>query len=307
MVAKRHSKANHPSLSSYDSSHPCKFLMFLDVNNLYGKAMMGFLPVGGFRWMTREELTVEFICGLADEGEFGCFVDCTLLYPSALHDVHDDYPLAPVKRKVSYEDLSPRAKKMCDRHRLKRTLNKEKLLTTFEMRRHYVLHYRNLKLYSSLGLIVSEVHGGLVFRQAPVMRKYVQFNLLRRSQARNDFDVDFYKLLSNSLFGKTIENLEKRTKVKVMTRILIFPIFHRTIGCMTCHINIFRVPSKMSVGGPRSFLNLWACVARCTVCSLTMVPHKHAQSQKWRKVSKVVSFGLVSLSMITFVACCKTR
>ena len=103
---------------------------------------------------------VEFICGLPDEGKFGCFIDCMLSYPSALHDVHDDYPLAPVKQKVSYEDLSPCAKKMCDRHRLKCTLNKEKLLTTFEMRRHYVLHYRNLKLYSSLGLVVSEVHGG---------------------------------------------------------------------------------------------------------------------------------------------------
>ena len=94
MVAKRHSKANHPSLSDYDSSRPCRFLMFLDTHNLYGKAMMDFLPVGGFRWMTREELTVEFICGLPDEGKFSCFVDCTLFYPSALHNVHDDYPLA---------------------------------------------------------------------------------------------------------------------------------------------------------------------------------------------------------------------
>ena len=116
MVAKCHSKANHSALTDYDSSRPCRFLMFLDANNLYSKAMMDFLPVGGFRWMTREELTVEFICGLPDQGEFGCFVDCTLVYPLALHDVHDDYPLAPVKRKVSYEDLSPRAKKMCDRH-----------------------------------------------------------------------------------------------------------------------------------------------------------------------------------------------
>ena len=143
------------------------------------------------------------------------FVDCMLFYPSALHDVHDDYPLTPVKQKVSFEDLSPRAKKMCDLHQLKRILNKEKLLTTFETRRHYVLHYRNLKLYLSLGLVMSEVHGGLVFRQAPVMRDYVQFNSLRHSQARNDFHVNFYKLLSNSLFGKTIENPEKRTKVKL--------------------------------------------------------------------------------------------
>ena len=104
---------------------------------------------------------------------------------------------------------------MCDCHQLKCMLNKEKLLTTFETRRHYVLHYRNLKLYSSLGLVMSEVHRGLVFRQAPVMRDYVQFNLLHYSQARNDFDIDFYKLLSNSLFSKTIGNPEKRTKVKL--------------------------------------------------------------------------------------------
>ena len=115
MVAKCHSKANHPSLTDCDSSHPCRFLMFLDTNNLYSKAMMD-------------------------------------------------------------------------------TLNKEKLLTTFETRRHYVLHYRNLKLYSSLGLVVSEVHGDLVFRQALVMRDYVQFNSLCHSQAWNDFDLDFYKL-----------------------------------------------------------------------------------------------------------------
>ena len=152
---------------------------------------------------------VEFICGLPHEDEYSCFIDCMLFYPLALHDVHDDYPLAPVKWKVSYEDLSPHAKKMCDRHQLKCMLNKEKLLTTFEMRRHYVLHYRNLKLYSSLGLIVSEVHGGLVFRQALAMRDYVQFNLLHHSQAGNDFDVNFYKLLSNSLFGKMIENPER--------------------------------------------------------------------------------------------------
>ena len=67
MVAKHHSKANHLALTDYDSSRPCRFLMFLDANNLYGKAMMDFLPVGGFRWMMREELMVEFICSLPDE------------------------------------------------------------------------------------------------------------------------------------------------------------------------------------------------------------------------------------------------
>lgn len=215
MVSKRYSKANHPSLSTYDASRPHKFLLFLDANNLYGKAMMEPLPVSGFRWMNRHELTVDYISSLSDEGDWGCFVECTLLYPDAWHDLHDDYPLAPVKRKVTYSDLSPTARFMCDRHGLKRTLNKEKLLTTFEKRGGYVLHYRNLKLYLRLGLVVEEIRAGLLFKQKPVMKDYVEFNSLQRARARNDFDVDFYKLLSNSLFGKTIENPEKRTKVKL--------------------------------------------------------------------------------------------
>ena len=104
---------------------------------------------------------------------------------------------------------------MFDCHGLKRTLNKEKLLTTFEKRWSYVLHYRNLKLYLRLGMQVEEMQASLFFRQKPVMRDYVQFNSLQCSCVTNDFDVDFYKLLSNSLFGKTIENPEKRTKVKL--------------------------------------------------------------------------------------------
>ena len=60
-------------------------------------------------------------------------------------------------------------------------------------------------------------------------------------------------------------------------------------------------------GGSTYILNLWACIARCTVCSLTMVPHKHVQSQKWRRVSKVALFRLVLLLTTTFIACWKTR
>ena len=120
-----------------------------------------------------------------------------------------------MKRKIAYSNLSPVAREMCDHHNLKRTLNKEKLLTTFETRTEYVLHYRNLQLYLKLGLRVLNFQAGLLFRQSRVMKSYIKFNSLRRSLVKNDFDVDFYKLLSNSLFGKTIENPEKRTKVKL--------------------------------------------------------------------------------------------
>ena len=216
IVSKRYSRANHPSLGEkYDSSKPLKFLHFVDANNLYGKVMMEYLPVGGFRWMKREELTEEFVCALSADGDYGCFVQCTMLYPPALHDLHDDYPLAPVKRKIRYEDLSPVAREMCDRHKLKGTLNREKLIGTFEVRREYVLHYRNLQFYLKLGMRVVEFQAGLIFRQAPVMKSYIEFNSQRRCCAENKFDIDYYKFMMNSLFGKTIENPEKRTKVKL--------------------------------------------------------------------------------------------
>ena len=216
VVSKRYSKANHPSLGNKcDPSELFKFLLFIDANNLYGKVMMDYLPVGGFRWMKPEELTEEYICALPADGDYGCFVQCTLIYPPILHDLHDDYPLAPVKRKIRYEDLSPVARQMCDRHKLKGSLNREKLIGTFEVRRDYVLHYRNLQLYLKLGMKVVEFKAGLFFRQAPVMKSYIEFNSQRRCSAENKFDIDYYKFMLNSLFGKTIENPEKRTKIKL--------------------------------------------------------------------------------------------
>ena len=216
VVSKRYSKANHPSLGNKcDPSELFKFLLFIDANNLYGKVMMDYLPVGGFRCMKPEELTKEYICALPADGDYACFVQCTLIYPPILHDLHDDYPLAPVKRKIRYEDMSPVARQMCDRHKLKGSLNNEKLIGTFEVRRDYVLHYRNLQLYLKLGMKVVEFKAGLFFRQAPVMKSYIEFNSQHRCSAENKFDIDYYKFMLNSLFGKTIENPEKRTKIKL--------------------------------------------------------------------------------------------
>ena len=105
--------------------------------------------------------------------------------------------------------LSPVAKMICDKHKLKRTINVEKLLATVKDKDFYILHYRNLQLYVSLGLRVQKIHAEIIFKQEPIMKSYVDFNSEKRAQATNKFDTDFYKLLSNSLYRKTIENPEK--------------------------------------------------------------------------------------------------
>ena len=200
------------NILGYDSSKPTVHILDLDANNLYGKAMQEYLPYRGFRWMEGCELIEEQIMKIAPEG---CFVECTLDNPQALHDLHADYPLAPVKTKITYNMLSPYARFLCDHHKLKYTLKTEKLLTTFRRRSFYVLHYRNFQLYVRLGMKVVAIHSALAFRQVLYMKSYVNMNAEERAEMTNKFDADFDKLSVNSLFCKMIENPEKRTKVKL--------------------------------------------------------------------------------------------
>ena len=106
--------------------------------------------------MSPHQLNYDFIKGLEPEGEVGCIIQCSLEYPVALHDYHSDYPLAHVKKLIPYSMLSPIAKMICDKHKLKRTTNVEKLLATVKNKDFYILHYRNLQLYVSLGLRVKK-------------------------------------------------------------------------------------------------------------------------------------------------------
>ena len=109
----------------------------------------------------------------------------------ALHDIHTDYPLAPVKKSISYSSISITAKQICDKHNLKKSTHAEKLLATFKDRDNYILHYRNLQLYVSLGMVVTRIYAGIIFDQAPVIKQYIDFNLEQRAKAVNKFDVDF--------------------------------------------------------------------------------------------------------------------
>lgn len=220
MVCGRYSHANNPLISPsfpYDETKPQKYILYLDANNLYGKAMMEPLPTSNFEWMNESELLLENILALPDDGNVGCIVECDILYPSELFEDHLDYPLAPHKVKIPFSKLSPVAQQICKKHGLKHSTNTEKLMATFLPKNCYVLHYRNVKLYSELGLRFIRIRRGVKFNQAPIIKSYIEFNSAKRAQATNTFDVSFYKLLSNALFGKTIERPEKHCKVVLAT------------------------------------------------------------------------------------------
>ena len=81
----------------------------------------------------------------------------------------------------------------------------------------YVAHYRNLKLYLQLGLVVTRIHRVLAFKQSAWLKTYIDFNTHQRSLAIRSFLKDFFKLMNNSVFGKTQENLRKRVQVELIT------------------------------------------------------------------------------------------
>ena len=188
MISNRHGRANNKFMKEqFDSSRPSKFVTYLDANNLYGWAMMKPLPVGDFHWMTGDELERWM--------EFPCVLEVDLEYPEELHDFHNDYPLAPERIKIN---------------------KVEKLIPTLGDKQKYVLHRENLKLYLSLGLKLKWIHRGIKFREKPWMKSYIELNTDLRTKGKNDFEKDFFKLMNNSVFGKTMENIRNRVDVRLV-------------------------------------------------------------------------------------------
>ena len=90
-----------------------------------------------------------------------------------------------------------------------------KLIPTLFNKEKYVLHVRNLSLYKDLGMKLTKIHGVLQFNESPWLAKYINFKTNKRSTAKNAFEKDFFKLMNNTVFGKTLENLRKRINLKL--------------------------------------------------------------------------------------------
>ena len=215
-ISNRYGKANNKYMREYDEKAPSKYIMYLDANNLYGWAMSQYLPTGGFRWMTEKQINKINLAKYNENSNKGLLIEVDLEYPKELHDLHNDYPLAAERVCVNKDMLSEYCKTIATKYNISTGLV-SKLIPTLTNKEKYVLHYRNLQLYLDLGLKINKVHRALEFNQSPWLKQYINFNTEKRTQAKNSFEKDFFKLMNNSVFGKTMENLRKRVDVRLIT------------------------------------------------------------------------------------------
>jgi len=205
MVSKRYAKANNPQVPGYDPGEPKSYIMYLDANNLYGWAMSKPLPKRGFKWK-RVMPTEEEILKKKENAKNGWILEVDLEYPEELHGEHNSYPLAPEKKEVKKEWMSDYQKGLMEDLELKHQETR-KLLLTLQDKNNYVLHYRNLQFYLKQGMKLKRVRRVLEFEQECWMEPYIRMNTEFRKRAKSDFEKDFYKLMNNSVFGKTMEKL----------------------------------------------------------------------------------------------------
>ena len=92
----------------------------------------------------------------------------------------------------------------------------KKLICDWSDRKKYLILYRMLKFYIRHGMVVDKVHNVISFKQNRWLEKHISFNTQKRNKAKNDFEKDFYKLLNNAFYGKTMENVRNRIKIKII-------------------------------------------------------------------------------------------
>ena len=198
IISNRYGKANNKYMKDFYEKELSKYLMYLDANNLYGWAMSQKLPVHSFKWMTNKEIENIFKVQVVQFWErTPCILEVDLTYPEELHDLHNDYPLCPERVE-------------CDK-------GVKKLIPNLRDKNNYVVHYKTLMQYLNLGMELKKIHRGIKFVECDFLKPYIDMNTNLRTQAKNNFEKDFFKLMNNSVFGKTMENIRNRVNIKLTT------------------------------------------------------------------------------------------
>ena len=192
----RYAKANNKYMKNYDRNIESSFLEYLDANNLYGWPMCKKLPVSDFKWVDDLSIfTEDFIKTYNGNSDKGYTFEVNVEYPKNIHKLHSDLPFLPQILKIN-EDSKP----FCN------VRDKE----------NYVIHILTLKQAFNHGLKLAKVHRVIEFTQEAWLKPYIDMNNELHINAKNEFEKNFFKLMNNAVFGKTMENVRNHRDIKLV-------------------------------------------------------------------------------------------
>ena len=195
-VVSKNEKANNKYMKNYDDNKESSYLQYLDANSSYVTAMCRKLPVDGFEWLDPSETDENFIKNYDEESNVGYFIEVDIEYPENLQKLQSDLPFLPEGMKVD---------------------GCKKLICNFYDKKEYADHIVSLKQALNNGLILKKIYGIIKFNQKEWLKEYVDLNTELRKNAKNDFEKDFCKLMSNACFGKTMENVRNHRDIRAVT------------------------------------------------------------------------------------------
>ena len=221
-------------MKDYDKKKKSLYIQYLDANNFYGKAMTEKMPVRGFKWVNDiSKMDEDFVKGYDKNDNKGYILEVDVDYPNKLQNVHSDLPFLPEKMVIN---------------------NTNKLVCNLNDKKNYVVHINVLKQALDHGLKLGKVDRVIEFDQEAWLKEYIDVNTELRKKATNDFEKDFFKLMNNAVFGKTMENVRKHRDIKLVktdkkrNKLVSEPNFHtmKLIDNNLAIIEIRKVKVKMN-------------------------------------------------------------
>ena len=195
----RYAKANNKYMNNHDKNEESSYLEYLNANNLYRWAMSQKLPVRNFKWIEKGDISKfneDFIKNYDENSDKGYIFEVDVEYLEKIRMLHSDLAFLPERMKIN----------KCT-----------KLTCTIQDKENYIIHIRALKQAINHGLKLKTVHKVIEFDQKAWLKPYIDMNTDLRKQAKNDFEKDFFKLMNNSVFGKTMENVRNHRDIKIVT------------------------------------------------------------------------------------------
>ena len=201
------------------------------------------LPINGFKWVNDiSGINKKFVKSYDKKNsEKGYILEVDVDYPSKLHKLHSDMPFLPERMKID---------------------KTQKLVRNLRDKKKYVVHISILKQALNHGLKLKKVHRVIEFNLEAWLKKYIDMNTELRKKASTDFEKDFFKLMNNAVFGKTMENVRKHRDIKLVktdhqrNKLVSEPNYH-TMKLISEKLSIIEMKKvKVKMNKPRVYLGL---------------------------------------------------